>query len=234
MNGFEEIIFDQRNKAYGAFDLRRRYPRILALSVLVSVIAFIVFFILFEISYYSFHEKIADTWYAYNINDTSLAHMPFKKSELPPAGGNLFIPDKIPEVVDSVPPNDTLINSADGNGKDTTGKGSGNGNGTGNGAVFYSVQQPPMFPGGDIERVKFLQRNINIPPAARKNKIHGKVYVSFIVEKDGSISNVRIVHGIGYGCDEEALRGLQSMPAWSPGRQNGAAVRVYVNWPIVF
>jgi protein TonB len=135
---------------------------------------------------------------------------------------------------DSISKTDTLVNPADGNGTDTTGTGIGDGNNNGDGSIYFSAQQAPSFPGGEKARTRFLQQNIIYPPEALKKKIKGAVYVSFIVEKNGSISNVKLLKGIGYGCDEEALRVVNSMPNWIPGRQNGIPVRVQIAIPLIF
>jgi TonB family protein len=103
-----------------------------------------------------------------------------------------------------------------------------------NGTVFTAVEHAPNFPGGDIAFGKFLARNIRYPEAARKAKVEGRVIASFIVEKDGSLSNVKIVRGIGMGADEEAVRVLELSPKWSPGVQNGKPVRVSYAIPISF
>ena len=234
MGNFDDIIFRNRNKEYGAFQLRQRYFSVLTFSVIVTLAVFIAVMLIIHMNYGHQKMRTAENWYIYNADTTGLNQNPEKKDQPPPAGGNNSIHVVVPEVVDSMTVNDTLRNSPDGNGQDTTGKGSGQGDGNSDGPVFFSVQEPPLFPGGDTERIKFLQHNIIYPPEARIKKIHGKVYIGFIVEKDGSISNARVIKGIGYGCDEEALRVIISMPAWKPGRQNGSAVRVFVNWPIVF
>jgi len=92
----------------------------------------------------------------------------------------------------------------------------------------------PSFPGGEAARMKFLQENINYPQMARESGIQGTVYVTFVVEPSGAVSDVRILRGIGGGCDEEAVRVVQSMPEWFPGKQLGKAVRVQFNMPIKF
>jgi len=76
--------------------------------------------------------------------------------------------------------------------------------------------------------------NIKYPEVARTSGITGTVYVQFVVEKDGSISDVKVVRGIGGGCDEEAVRVVKSMPRWKPGKQRGQPVRVYFTLPIEF
>jgi len=100
--------------------------------------------------------------------------------------------------------------------------------------VYTVVEEQPCFPGGDDARLKFIKNNIHYPDSAVKNKIQGKVFVLFIVEKDGSLSNVRVPRGIGGGCDEEAVRVIKMMPKWIPGRQRGIPVRVQCNLPFGF
>ena len=99
---------------------------------------------------------------------------------------------------------------------------------------FTVVEQPPDFPGGDEERVKFLRNNIRFPQMAREAGIQGTIYVTFVVSRSGKISNVKILRGIGGGCDEEAIRVIKMMPDWKPGKQNGQAVPVQFNMPIKF
>ncbi|MFA5971881.1 MAG: energy transducer TonB [Lentimicrobiaceae bacterium] len=101
-------------------------------------------------------------------------------------------------------------------------------------AVFTVVEEMPSFPGGEAERNKFLAENIVYPQQAVENGIQGTVYVSFIVNSDGKIEDVKILRGIGSGCDEEALRVLKMMPPWHPGKQNGRTVRVRYTMPVSF
>lgn len=100
--------------------------------------------------------------------------------------------------------------------------------------VFLSVEENPEFPGGNAKLLEYVQKNLKYPMMARESDIQGKVYVGFVVEKDGSISNVRVLRGIGGGCDEEAVRVVQSLPKFKPGKQRGNPVRVQYTLPIVF
>jgi len=100
--------------------------------------------------------------------------------------------------------------------------------------IFTVVEESPSFPGGDVARIKFLQENIEYPTMARESGIQGTVYVTFVVEPNGSVSNVQILRGIGGGCDEEAIRVIKAMPNWNPGKQRGKPVRVQFNMPIKF
>ncbi len=106
---------------------------------------------------------------------------------------------------------------------------------TNNDQVYEVVDQMPEYPGGFEAMSKFLAANIKYPEQAKKDKVTGRVFVSFIVEKDGSVTNVKLLRGIGGGCDEEALQVVKSMPNWNPGMDNGGdAVRVQYNLPIKF
>lgn len=100
--------------------------------------------------------------------------------------------------------------------------------------VFTIVEEMPSFPGGEAERNKFLAENIAYPKQAAESGIQGTVYISFIVSAGGKIEDVKIIRGIGGGCDEEALRVVKLMPRWKPGRQDGKAVRTIFNMPVVF
>lgn len=100
--------------------------------------------------------------------------------------------------------------------------------------IFTVVESMPTYPGGDAARMKFLQENIKYPQMARESGIQGTVYVTFVVEPDGSVSDVRVLRGIGGGCDEEAVRVIKAMPKWIPGKQRGKPVRVQFNMPIKF
>ena len=100
--------------------------------------------------------------------------------------------------------------------------------------IFISVEEQPEFPGGTAKLLEYIQKNMKYPMMARESDIQGKVYVQFVVEPNGSISHVQVLRGIGGGCDEEAVRVVQSMPKWKPGKQRGVPVRVQYMVPIVF
>jgi periplasmic protein TonB len=100
--------------------------------------------------------------------------------------------------------------------------------------IFTVVEESPGFPGGDEKLYEFLQKNMKYPQMARESGIQGIVYVTFVVEPDGSISNVRVLRDIGGGCGEEAIRVVKAMPRWTPGKQRGKAVRVQFNLPVKF
>ncbi|SOD88658.1 TonB family protein [Spirosoma fluviale] len=100
--------------------------------------------------------------------------------------------------------------------------------------IFTVVEKVPEFPGGIRALYQYLARNLRYPTEARQNKIQGRVYVKFIVDKTGDIRELRVLKGIGGGCDEEAIRVVSQMPNWIPGKQQGKAVSVMYNLPIQF
>ena len=100
--------------------------------------------------------------------------------------------------------------------------------------IFKVVEEMPEFPGGAAKMMEFIQKNIKYPMMARESDIQGRVFVNFVVEPNGTITNVTVMRGIGGGCDEEALRVVQSMPNWKPGKQRGSAVRCSFTVPIIF
>lgn len=104
----------------------------------------------------------------------------------------------------------------------------------GNSLLFTIVEEMPVFPGGEQELFRFLSENIKYPALAKENNIKGVVYVSFIVEVTGCISNVKIIKGVHPSIDNESLRVVRAMPKWKPGFQNGSPVRVSFNLPIRF
>ncbi len=101
-------------------------------------------------------------------------------------------------------------------------------------AEILVVEQQPEYPGGLSALRVFLAKNLHYPPSAASAGVLGKVYVSFVVAADGSLSDVAVLKGIGFGCDEEATRVIRQMPRWKPGKQSGRAVRVKFNLPITF
>jgi len=99
---------------------------------------------------------------------------------------------------------------------------------------FMVVENMPEFPGGDLGLMKYIQKNVKYPAIAKEYNITGKVYVSFIVDKKGSVTNVKIVRGVDKNLDAEAIRVVKSLPKYKPGKQRGKSVRVMFTIPINF
>ncbi len=100
--------------------------------------------------------------------------------------------------------------------------------------VFDVVEQMPQFPGGDAALFEYLSKNIKYPAVAEENGVQGRVIVKFVVEKDGSIAKVQVVRSVDPSLDKEAVRVIKSMPRWQPGKQNGKSVSVNYTVPVTF
>ena len=100
--------------------------------------------------------------------------------------------------------------------------------------IFTVVEQMPLFPGGDAALMGYLRDNIHYPTVAAENGVQGRVVVGFVVERDGSITDVNVLRSVDPSLDREAMRVVKSMPKWTPGKQNGSAVRVKYQVPVTF
>ncbi len=100
--------------------------------------------------------------------------------------------------------------------------------------VLIVVEEMPSFPGGMPALSAYVSEHLKYPEKAKELRVEGLVLLQFVVEKDGLVSNAEVIRGIGYGCDEEALRVIRAMPAWKPGQQSGKPVRVRYNLPMRF
>jgi protein TonB len=99
---------------------------------------------------------------------------------------------------------------------------------------FAAVEKLPAFPGGEAAFGNYLSKNIRYPPVAKENNTQGRVILSFVVERDGSLTDIKVLHDIGGGCGPEAVRVLSKSPHWTPGIQNGKKVRVAYTMPVNF
>lgn len=101
-------------------------------------------------------------------------------------------------------------------------------------SIFFIAEQMPQFQGGDNDLFHYLKKNTVVPALARQQKIQGRVYVEFIIERDGSVSHVKVTRGIGGGCDQEAARVVAQMPKWTSGKMKDSPVRVHYTLPVNF
>ena len=100
--------------------------------------------------------------------------------------------------------------------------------------IFGMVEEMPSFPGGEVKLVEYIAKNLNYPQEAIEKGIEGRVFVGFIIDVDGSVTDVKLLRGIGGGCDEEAIRVIKSLPKWRPAKQNGVFSRVSYQIPVNF
>ncbi len=250
-----DIVFVGRNQAYGAYQIRKEYTKVISIIVGGMVLFSLT---IFGIKLILDHKSTDNTLDNVKLDVTQIdLTPPPEKNEPPPPPPPppppvvetiKFVPPVIKDdaVEDEPPPPQEKI--AETNVGTTTQEGNGDEvavptEGTGNGPVeekapeiFTVVEQMPEFPGGAGEMMKYIQKNIHYPEIEKEAGITGRCFVKFVVEQDGSISNVEILKGVagGAGCDKEAVRVIKSMPKWNIGKQNGRPVRVYFNVPISF
>ena len=259
---FDDIIFENRNKDYGAFVLRKRYKQVLILSVFAAVILSVI---LVVIPYIKTSKQENDKVYVARY--VTMESLLPPKDELtvtppppppPPKGTDVeyFMSKSVryvaPVVVDSIVPMDNIKAQDNRSHTDSTGRhgsisgssfgvNSGTGlsdgveGGTGTGDLYSTVEVMPSFKGGDIEKFReWVMKKTKYPEVAMVNNIQGIVYISFIVERNGAVSNVKIVKGVDPIIDNEAKKTVESSPKWTPGRQNGKEVRVTYLIPLNF
>ncbi len=248
-----DIVFEDRNKAYGAFYLRKNHNRNVAVALLITGASF-----LFAVSLPAIidwiNNKMETAEVPVDITQLDLTPPPLDETTPPPPPPPpppvmetvKFTPPVVTdeEVKEDPPPVQTEETPQI---STVTQEGAGDEQivipETGNGVVENVVEAPltiveqmPGFPGGDGEMMKYIQKNVQYPQVEKEAGISGTCYVTFVVEKDGSITDVKVLRGVsgGPGCDKEAMRVVKSMPTWKAGKQNGREVRVQFNLPIKF
>jgi len=245
----DDIIFENRNKDYGAYSLRKSYNKNMMSAMVIAIVIFLLGVSIPLIANYYDRERTlgldGDVTVVIDAPPTPKIIDPLPLTAVEKKKVPVF---RAPIIIDSdedIPDDDLSLlieNTGNTNPADTGAIGDipevkPNNNTideVDNTPPPTYVEEMPKFPGGDEGRIKFLSENIKYPQIARELGIQGPVYATFVVEKDGRITNVKLLRGIGGGCDEEALRVIGSMPKWEPGRQNGKEVRVQFNMPINF
>lgn len=253
---WNDVVFEGRNRHYGAYLLRRIYDRNVLMAAGIAIGLLLLALSVPRILEYFESEEVAAPMAAKTIRYTDLAPPPpIDKNVPPPPKLNVpppvktvikFLPPKVTEqevpeeeempTIEEIKANDTGAETIEGD-ADVVFEGppvETPGGGSAEPEVFTVVEQMPEFEGGDDAMMKFLASNIEYPRKAIRTNIEGTVMVSFLIDMDGSIKQVEVVRGIGMGCDEEAVRVVSSMPGWKPGKQNGQPVRVRRIIPIKF
>ncbi|KQM72499.1 hypothetical protein ASE74_23130 [Pedobacter sp. Leaf216] len=263
-----DLVFANRNKNYGAYQLRSKSSSIMTRALFASGSLFIL--LCFSPLIYAKlfpKEIIADVLPPTVVDLKNVIHQmkpktPEPEKKVEPAKADLVkvktiaIPSQVvvvnktelppPPTVDDIKLAVISTKTQDGvvapNATIADGKGSGDGTGTakeGTGAgedkeIYLGADEYPEFTGGAKAWSKYMERNLRYPYKAQEENVQGKVFVSFVVEKDGSITDVTVVKGIGFGCDEEAIKVIKKSPLWKPGKNKGTAVRVRYNMAINF
>jgi protein TonB len=258
-----DLVFDHRNKNYGAYELRQNYGRTMAKSMGIAFAAVA----LLSVATIVFKAKPKPLDRSTIIEVTLNPSIPKPPVEAkpkqpdPPAAAQPQKPAAPvetktftnPHIVPTNPPTDpptidelknVAIGTEDVKGTTGTGnvvtpvEGTPGGAGKSDETVYNAngggLEFMPEPVGGAASWAKFLQKNLRFPAVAQEQGVSGRVFLSFIIEKDGSLSNIKVDRGAGYGFDEEALRVLKLAKAWKPGVQNGQNVRVKYNIPINF
>ena len=261
----DDVVFETRNKEYGAYYLRKNYRRYLTRATLIGTVLFSALFGA-ALAFNKIQGANKEREFEVDLSAMELnkdvppeeielpKEIPPPLDEPPPAVAEAkFLPPE-PKSDDEVimeeppPPSESLDKVAISNktveGAEAT-------------SVFIppappkeiavvkieqpaeeeillAVEQNAEFPGGMNALMKYLQKNVQYPAAAQRANIGGKVVLQFVVERDGSIGEVKIIKGVGWGCDEEAVRVVKSMPKWGPGKQNGRAGRVWYTLPVAY
>lgn len=253
---FDEIVFENRNKEYGAYVLRKKYNRNMniafAISIATLLLAISIPTILDKLS-----ELTAEEVKMQEVDLTLADPPPLDKDEPPPPPPPPDPPPPVQETIKFTPPviveevkeedipppveqtNETTVSTKTQEGSNEIidlpdDGGGGDDLGLGQQEIFTIVEQMPEFQGGEEKLREFLSKNIKYPAMARENGISGTVYITFVVEGDGRITDVKSLRGLGGGLTEEALRVVKMMPNWTSGKQNGKPVRVQFTLPVKF
>ena len=247
VESLEEMVFRARNKDYGAYVLRRKYQKYTLISLIIGIFIIGATVAYPVVAAYLNKNRIIKE----NIN-VGAEMLDIPKEDLPPpppppppppdvVQQQRFVAPKV--TTDSV--ETTMVTQDDLSAKPNTEAPAEENievqevktqviEQEAPKEIFTVVEENPTYPGGDASRVKFLMDNMKYPEEAKELGVQGKVFVTFVVEVDGSITDVRVLRGIGSGCDDEAIRVVKSMPKWIPGKQRGVPVRVQFNLPINF
>ena len=259
---FNDLVFEDRNKSYGAYELRKKYSDRILISLLIGmgVVGFVIAIPYISAFISSLSPKQEEV--VVPIDWSKMAPPPVDQKEeiIPPPPPEDVAPKqeeaasvefRTLEMTDQ--PVERLTTTEDltvANPGQETNAGTGGdlfslqstGDG-GTGKIIDEPQKPEIFTivevnaefnGGQAALAEYLQKNINYPQRAKELNIEGKVYLKFVIDEYGNVGNVSVQRGIGYGCDEEAVRVVRKMPRWKPGKQGGRPVKVWFNLPIDF
>lgn len=262
-----DLVFEGRNKAYGAYRLRKSTTKRNILAMVAVVILLVVAFIILTVKNFVDEQraKVAMTQVAELTNykqPEKKAEVKQKKIEVEPervverVKSSIKFTAPVIKKDDEVKPDEELKTQDElMSTKTAIGTFDVKGNDDANGEVlkakeviaepeppkheeenkvFDIVEQQPLFPGGPAALMKYLSENTKYPVVAQENGVQGRVTVQFVVEKDGSISDVHVLRGVDPSLDKEAVRVVKSLPRWTPGKQNGITVRVNYRVPVLF
>lgn len=248
---WDEMIFENRNKEYGAYVVRKGYFTSLCVGVTttMAVVGLILAYPL--LSKLFRNDEVAPAPVPRKLVYTELsAPPPLDKPKPPPPAVQLprlkkvirFVPPKVvreeivelPPTLAEIKKNEISAEAVDGPEQVIFDEPATEIISAGDDELFTVVDQQPEYAGGYEAMMAFIQRNMQYPTMARKMQIQGTVHVSFIVSKTGAISDVKVLRGMMKECDQEAVRVVSMMPPWIPGKQNGRPVNVRFILPLKF
>lgn len=246
---FDDLIFENRNKEYGAYDIRKKYNFFLLISLSASILIGSAAVMIPFLRVLNMDQETG-TGGGRRLVSVQMEKMDMPEEELfvppavppPPAGIQQIEKYVAPIIADTVLPTDNIQQSVadiqaappDNTNQEITVSTNaseselvGGDLGDGKDEPFILVEVKPTFKGGDIEKFReWVQKRVTYPQQAQDNGIQGKVYLTFVIERDGSVSTVNIVRSVDPLIDKEAQKAIESSPKWSPGLQRGRPVRV--------
>jgi periplasmic protein TonB len=250
---WDDIVFEKRNKEYGAYINRKNYSRYVVIALGITIASMIIALAA---------PKLAELFKSDDSGDEGkLKEMTVNLDQPPPITPNqppppdVRIPPPVKTVIKFLPPKVTEKEVVEEEVMPTIEEIKDNDTGpvaqegtdvvfeepaavapeeNDDDKVFIAVEQQAEFPGGVQAMMKFLQKNIKYPPSAKRMGVEGRVFVQFVVDKEGGISNIQVLRGINADLDKEAVRVIKQMPPWKPGKQNGRAVKSQFVLPVNF
>lgn len=256
-----DLIFEGRNKKYGAYDIRRIYDEYVLRALGMALFGFALF-TLGPVLWEKFKpEDVVEEQEIVTVDPKMIEPPPINPKTPPPpplpsappppkVSTVRFVPPEVApdeEIIEEDPPKQEELKQVVAGTETAQGDPDADPNelnmdqaGTGGEVIgggepepeFTFVEQDPQPPGGDLQ--SYFVKNIKYPQKAINQDVEGKVFVTFVITSSGDVDDVKLLKGIGYGCDEEALRVVKAMPKWTPGKNGGREVKVRMNIPIVF
>jgi len=246
---FDDIVFESRNKEYGAYRLRKKYNRNLLIGLIIGVIILSTSIIAPYISAKALENRLkrrAERQVEIkmeNLDQPQQEAPPPPPPPPPPAETVQQVRYVAPVVVDTIKPEDVkqlmtadqaqvevknedvqVVEQVQEEVKEEEAPQE----------VFVVVEEMPTFPGGEAELMKFIYANIQYPTVAQENNIQGRVVLKFCVTYKGGVDQVQVIKGVDPALDAEAIRVIKMLPTWKPGKQGGKAVNVWYNVPVTF
>jgi periplasmic protein TonB len=252
---WEDIVFEGRNKDYGAYFLRKQYSKNVVLGWAITILTIgLLFASPYIVEFIKGQQEVVKEE-ARTVKYTDLAPPPPiqntpppPKLDIPPPVKTIikFLPPKVTDkevveeeempTIEEIKQNDIGAETVEGTGEvvfdEPVAEVAAEENT--DDVIFTVVEQSAEFPGGMEALAKFLQKNVKYPAIARRMGVEGSVFVSFVIDKAGVISDIAVVKGISAECDKEAVRVVGLMPPWKPGKQNGKAVKCRFVLPVRF